>query len=69
MGAAGTVAVAFLIAITLVPALIGFAPIRVLRRRDRAGFRSKPVPQRGLSAAAGGPPHSDISQETVQARN
>jgi RND superfamily putative drug exporter len=45
LAAAGTVAIAVLIAvliaIILVPALLGFAPVRVLRRRDRAAFRSK----------------------------
>ncbi|MGW7276324.1 MMPL family transporter [Streptomyces sp. NPDC054864] len=46
LAAAGTVAVAVLIAITLVPALLGFAPVRVLRRRDRAAFRLKPLSAR-----------------------
>ena len=36
LAAAGTVAVAVLIAITLVPALLGFSGRKVLRRRDRA---------------------------------
>ncbi|GLF99166.1 MMPL family transporter [Streptomyces yaizuensis] len=35
LAGAGTVLVAVLIAITLVPALLGFAPVRVLHRRDR----------------------------------
>jgi RND superfamily putative drug exporter len=35
LAAAGTVAVAVLIAVTLVPALLGFAGDKVLRRRDR----------------------------------
>ncbi|MEU8795856.1 MMPL family transporter [Streptomyces sp. NPDC048643] len=52
LAAAGTVAVAVLIAITLVPALLGFAPIRVLRRRDRAAFRSKPLSPRKQRKAA-----------------
>ena len=37
IAAAATVVMAVLIAITLVPALLGFAGDRVLRRRDRAG--------------------------------
>ncbi|MFF0143257.1 MMPL family transporter [Streptomyces sp. NPDC005227] len=52
LAAAGTVAVAVLIAITLVPALLAFAPIRVLRRRDRAAFRSKPLSPRRRRKAA-----------------
>ncbi|WP_431042196.1 MMPL family transporter [Streptomyces sp. P1-3] len=43
LAAAGTVAVAVLIAITLVPALLGFAPVKVLRRRDRKAFYGKPL--------------------------
>ncbi|MDN3025840.1 MMPL family transporter [Streptomyces sp. S.PB5] len=52
LAAAGTVAVAVLIAITLVPALLGFAPVRVLRRRDRAAFRGKPLSARQQRKAA-----------------
>ncbi|MFG3172895.1 MMPL family transporter [Streptomyces sp. NPDC048200] len=52
LAAAGTVAVAVLIATTLVPALLAFAPIRVLRRRDRAAFRSKPLSPRKQRKAA-----------------
>ncbi|MFG2311554.1 MMPL family transporter [Streptomyces sp. NPDC048566] len=52
LAAAGTVAVAVLIAITLVPALLGFAPVRVLRRRDRAAFRGKPLSARKQRKAA-----------------
>ncbi|MEW1614250.1 MULTISPECIES: MMPL family transporter [unclassified Streptomyces] len=44
--AAGTVAVAVLVAVTLVPALLGFAPLRVLRRRDRKAFRGKELSAR-----------------------
>jgi RND superfamily putative drug exporter len=40
LAAAGTVAVAVLIAVTLVPALLGFAGDKVLRRRDRAPARA-----------------------------
>ncbi len=46
LAAAGTVAVAVLIAITLLPALLAFAGDRVLRRRDRAAAAE-------LRAAAG----------------
>ncbi|MEU5979507.1 MMPL family transporter [Streptomyces sp. NPDC047315] len=52
LAAAGTVAVAVLIAITLVPALLGFAPVRVLRRRDRKAFRGKPLSDRQQRKAA-----------------
>ncbi|MET3807392.1 RND superfamily putative drug exporter [Nakamurella sp. UYEF19] len=40
LAAAGTVAIAVLIAITLVPALLGFAGEKVLKRSDRAGART-----------------------------
>ncbi|MGA4838477.1 MMPL family transporter [Streptomyces sp. G45] len=46
MAAAGTVAVAVLIAVTLVPALLGFAPVKVLARKDRARFRGKPLSEK-----------------------
>ncbi|MFD9909952.1 MMPL family transporter [Streptomyces sp. NPDC059063] len=46
MAAAGTVAVAVLIAITLVPALLGFAPVKVLARKDRARYKGKPLSER-----------------------
>ncbi|MEU6290993.1 MMPL family transporter [Streptomyces sp. NPDC015140] len=41
LAAAGTVAVAVLIAVTFVPALLGFAPRRVLRVADRRLVRTK----------------------------
>ncbi|MFF7775447.1 MMPL family transporter [Streptomyces tanashiensis] len=44
--AAGTVAVAVLVAITFVPALLGFAPVRVLARRDRKQYTGKPLSPR-----------------------
>ncbi|GGT13773.1 MMPL family transporter [Streptomyces purpureus] len=44
--AAGTVAVAVLVAITFVPALLGFAPVRVLARRDRKQYTGKPLSKR-----------------------
>lgn len=44
--AAGTVAVAVLVAVTLVPALLGFAPYRVLPRRDRKRIAGKPLSAR-----------------------
>jgi RND superfamily putative drug exporter len=46
LAAAGTVAVAVLVALTFVPALLGFAPIRVLARRDRHRFTGKPLSKR-----------------------
>ncbi|MEU9646605.1 MMPL family transporter [Streptomyces sp. NPDC048188] len=39
--AAGTVAIAVLVAVTLVPALLGFAPYRVLPRRERKRIAGK----------------------------
>ncbi|MEV1085923.1 MMPL family transporter [Streptomyces sp. NPDC050211] len=50
--AAGTVAIAVLVALTFVPALLGFAPVKVLRRRDRARFATKPLSQRRQRKAA-----------------
>ncbi|MER6738984.1 MMPL family transporter [Streptomyces puniciscabiei] len=44
--AAGTVAIAVLIAITLVPALLGFAPIKVMPRAERRRFYGKPLSAR-----------------------
>ncbi|MFC7309548.1 MMPL family transporter [Streptomyces monticola] len=46
LAAAGTVAVAVLVGLTLVPALLGFAPVKVLRRRDRARFSGKTLSPR-----------------------
>ncbi|MGW5863091.1 MMPL family transporter [Streptomyces sp. NPDC055239] len=46
LAGAGTVVVAVLIAITLVPALLGFAPVKVLRRGDRAQQYGKPLSAR-----------------------
>ncbi|MFE7777305.1 MMPL family transporter [Streptomyces sp. NPDC057445] len=50
--AAGTVAVAVLVAITFVPALLGFAPVRVLARRDRKQYTGKPLSKRQQRKAA-----------------
>ncbi|MFB6850127.1 MMPL family transporter [Streptomyces sp. NPDC056373] len=44
--AAGTVAIAVLVAVTLVPALLGFAPYRVLPRRERKRIAGKPLSAR-----------------------
>ncbi|WP_369147400.1 MMPL family transporter [Streptomyces sp. R44] len=44
--AAGTVAVAVLVALTFVPALLGFAPVRVLARRERKQYTGKPLSRR-----------------------
>ncbi|GHI04315.1 hypothetical protein AQI88_26115 [Streptomyces cellostaticus] len=44
--AAGTVAIAVLVAITFVPALLGFAPIKVMPRAERNGFYGKPLSAR-----------------------
>ncbi|MFF8606825.1 MMPL family transporter [Streptomyces sp. NPDC015346] len=50
--AAGTVAVAVLVAITFVPALLGFAPVRVLARGDRKRYTGKPLSKRQQRRAA-----------------
>ncbi|MFD5101953.1 MMPL family transporter, partial [Streptomyces albidochromogenes] len=52
LAAAGTVAVAVLVALTLVPALLGFAPVKVLRRRDREQYSGKPLSARQQRKAA-----------------
>ncbi|RNF82769.1 MMPL family transporter [Streptomyces botrytidirepellens] len=44
--AAATVAIAVLVAVTLVPALLGFAPFKVLPRRDRKRIAGKPLSKR-----------------------
>ncbi|MEU1126362.1 MMPL family transporter [Streptomyces sp. NPDC005899] len=46
LAAAGTVAVAVLVAVTLVPGLLAFAPVRVLRRRDRKKYKGKALSAR-----------------------
>ncbi|WP_419995170.1 MMPL family transporter [Streptomyces boninensis] len=52
LAAAGTVAVAVLVALTFVPALLAFAPVKVLRRRDRKHFSGKPLTARQQRKAA-----------------
>ncbi|CAM5330264.1 MMPL family transporter [Streptomyces abikoensis] len=52
LAGAGTVVVAVLVAVTLVPALIGFAPVKVLRRADRAAQYGKPLSARRQRKAA-----------------
>ncbi|MGW2569660.1 MMPL family transporter [Streptomyces sp. NPDC001537] len=46
LAAAGTVAIAVLVAVTLVPALLGFAPIKVMPRAERKRFYGKPLSER-----------------------
>ncbi|MER6202740.1 MMPL family transporter [Streptomyces sp. NPDC001586] len=46
LAAAGTVAVAVLIATTFVPALLGFAPIKVMPRKERKKYYGKPLSER-----------------------
>ncbi|MEV5988447.1 MMPL family transporter [Streptomyces sp. NPDC052051] len=46
LAAAGTVAIAVIIALTLVPALLGFAGRRVLGRKDRKGARTAGLPSK-----------------------
>ncbi|MFD7961529.1 MMPL family transporter [Streptomyces zaomyceticus] len=52
LAAAGTVAVAVLVAITLVPALLGFAPVKVMARKGRLRYAVKPLSERGRRRAA-----------------
>ncbi|MFF3862592.1 MMPL family transporter [Streptomyces sp. NPDC002209] len=52
LAASGTVAVAVLIALTLVPALLGFAPFKVLPRRERHLFWSGPLSARKQRVSA-----------------
>ena len=52
LAAASTVGVAVLVAITLVPALLGLAPVRVLTRLERKRFTGKPLSQRQQRKAA-----------------
>ncbi|NSL43791.1 MMPL family transporter [Streptomyces sp. 8P21H-1] len=52
LAAAGTVAIAVLVAITFVPALLGFAPFRVLRRSDRRRIAGRPLSERQQRRAA-----------------
>lgn len=52
LSAAGTVVVAVLVAVTLVPALLGFAPVKVLRRSDRRAAAGKPLSVRQQRKAA-----------------
>ncbi|MCX4825789.1 MMPL family transporter [Streptomyces sp. NBC_01142] len=52
LAAAGTVAVSVLVAITLVPALLGFAPVRVMARKGRLQYAVKPLSERKQRRAA-----------------
>ncbi|WP_309095492.1 MMPL family transporter [Streptomyces sp.] len=52
LAAAGTVLIAVLVAVTFVPALLGFAPVRVLRRADRHRITGKPLSERRQRRAA-----------------
>ncbi|QHC24575.1 MMPL family transporter [Streptomyces sp. GS7] len=52
LAAAGTVAVAVLVAITLVPALLGLAPVKVMARRGRLQYAVKPLSERRQRKAA-----------------
>ncbi|MEI5523775.1 MMPL family transporter [Streptomyces brasiliscabiei] len=52
LAAAGTVAVAVLIAITFVPALLAYAPVKVLPRRERHLHSGKPLSARRQRKAA-----------------
>ncbi|PIM73796.1 hypothetical protein CTU88_08795 [Streptomyces sp. JV178] len=52
LAAAGTVAVAVLIAITFVPALLGYAPFKTLPRRERKKISGKPLSARQQRKAA-----------------
>ncbi|MFB7368319.1 MMPL family transporter [Streptomyces sp. NPDC056222] len=52
LAAAGTVAVAVLVAITLVPALLGLAPVKVMARKGRLQYAVKPLSERKQRRAA-----------------
>ncbi|MCT4356282.1 MMPL family transporter [Streptomyces sp. Je 1-79] len=52
LAAAGTVAVSVLVAVTLVPALIGFAPVKVMARKGRLRYAVKPLSERKQRRAA-----------------
>ncbi|MEU9299779.1 MMPL family transporter [Streptomyces sp. NPDC048269] len=52
LAAAGTVAVSVLVAITLVPALLGFAPVKVMARKGRLQYAVKPLSERAQRKAA-----------------
>ncbi|MFF5921729.1 MMPL family transporter [Streptomyces flavochromogenes] len=52
LAAAGTVAVAVLVAITLVPALLGLAPVKVMARKGRLRYAVKPLSDRQRRRAA-----------------
>ncbi|WP_328944183.1 MMPL family transporter [Streptomyces sp. NBC_00250] len=52
LAAAGTVAVSVLVAITLVPALLGFAPVKVMARKGRLRYAVKPLSDRKQRRAA-----------------
>ncbi|MDX2563900.1 MMPL family transporter [Streptomyces sp. TX20-6-3] len=52
LAAAGTVAVAVLVAITLVPALLGLAPVKVMARKGRLRYAAKPLSDRQRRRAA-----------------
>ncbi|MCJ1675857.1 MMPL family transporter [Streptomyces sp. APSN-46.1] len=52
LAAAGTVAVSVLVAITLVPALLGLAPVKVMARKGRLQYAVKPLSERKQRKAA-----------------
>ncbi|MCX4981482.1 MMPL family transporter [Streptomyces sp. NBC_00572] len=52
LAAAGTVAVSVLVAITLVPALLGLAPVKVMARKGRLRYAVKPLSDRKQRRAA-----------------
>ncbi|MDG4857399.1 MMPL family transporter [Streptomyces sp. T-3] len=52
LAAAGTVAVAVLVAITLIPALLGFAPVKVMARKTRLQYAIKPLSEKKRRKAA-----------------
>ncbi|MFD9034181.1 MMPL family transporter [Streptomyces sp. NPDC059567] len=52
LAAAGTVAVSVLVAITLVPALLGLAPVKVMARKGRLRYAVKPLSDRQQRRAA-----------------
>ncbi|GIF76735.1 hypothetical protein Asi02nite_62530 [Asanoa siamensis] len=65
LAAAGTVAVSVLVAVTLLPALLGFAGRRVLPRKARLAARlgARPLPQDAPQAVGSGGPGSALLGE------
>ncbi|WP_432166551.1 MMPL family transporter [Streptomyces sp. bgisy031] len=70
LAAAATVAIAVLIALTMIPALLGFAGRRALRRKDRKNLKSADSTDSGATKARGltkpGATHSTTNAENAK---